>query len=43
MIIVLISYEKLVLEEVFNGLVRNHLLIKDVSASLGALYHLDNL
>ncbi len=33
----------LVLEEVLNSLVRNHLLIKDVSTRLGALYHLDNL
>ena len=34
---------RLVLEEVLNGFVGNHLLIKDVSTSLGALYHLDNL
>ena len=31
---------RLVLEEVLNGFVGNHLLIKDVSTSLGALYHL---
>ena len=36
-------YQKLVLEEVLNSLVRNHLLVEDVSTSLGALYHLDNL
>lgn len=34
---------ELVLEEVLNGLVRNHLLVKDISTSLGALYHLDYL
>ena len=34
---------KLILEEVLNGLVRNHLLIKDVCTSLRALYHLDYL
>ena len=34
---------KLVLEEILNGLVGNHLLIEDVSTSLGALYHLNNL
>ena len=33
----------LVLKEVLNGLVGNHLLVEDVSTSLGALYHLDNL
>ena len=33
----------LVLEEVLNGLIRNHLLVKDVSTSLGALYHLNHL
>ena len=32
----------LVLEEVLYGLIGNHLLVKDVSTSLGALYHLDN-
>ena len=34
---------KLVLEEIFHFLVGNHLLIKDVSTSLGALHHLDDL
>ena len=33
----------LVLEEILNLFVGNHLLIKDVSTSLGALHHLDNL
>ena len=35
--------EILVLEEVLNGLIRNHLLIEDVSASLWAAHHLDYL
>ena len=38
-----ISIVQLVLEEVLNGFVGNHLLVKDVSTSLGALNHLDNL
>jgi len=33
----------LVLEEVLNSLVGNHLLVEDVSTRLRALYHLDNL
>ena len=33
----------LILKEVLNGLVRNHLLVEDVSTSLGAFYHLDYL
>ena len=33
----------LVLEEVLDGLVGNHLLVEYVSAGLGALYHLDDL
>jgi len=33
----------LILKEVLNSLVRNHLLVEDVSTRLGALYHLDNL
>ena len=34
---------RLVLEEVFYVFVANHLLIKGVSAGLGALHHFDNL
>ncbi|EJX07894.1 hypothetical protein EVA_03997 [gut metagenome] len=34
---------RLVLEEVLNSFVGNHLLVEDVSTSLGALYHLDHL
>ena len=34
---------KLILEKVLNSLVRNHLLVEDVSTSLWALYHLDYL
>ena len=37
------SCAKLVLEEVLDSLVWNHTLIKDVSTSLGALHHLDDL
>ncbi len=33
----------LVLEEVLDLLVGNHLLVEDVSTRLGALHHLDNL
>ncbi len=33
----------LFLEEVLNSLVRNHALIENVSASLGALHHFDDL
>lgn len=32
---------RLVLEEVFYGLVGNHLLVEDVCTRLGAFYHLD--
>ena len=31
------------LKEVLDGLIGNHLLVEDVSTSLGALHHLDNL
>ena len=34
---------RLFLEEILNGLVRDHTLIKDVSTCLGALHHLDDL
>ena len=34
---------RLVLEEILNSLVRYHLLIENVSTSLRALNHLDNL
>ena len=33
----------LILKEVLNLFVRNHLLVEDVSTSLGALHHLDYL
>ena len=41
--LIFISNINLVLEEVLYGLVGNHLLVEDVSTSLGALYHLDHL
>ena len=36
------GFYQLVLEEIFHVLIGNHLLIEDVSTSLGALHHLDN-
>ncbi len=39
----IVSIRKLVLKEILNSLVRNHLLVKDVSACLGASLHLYNL
>ena len=33
----------LILEEVLNILVRNHLLVEDVGTRLGALHHLNHL
>ncbi len=35
--------QKLIFEEILNSLIRNHTLIKYISASLGALNHLDYL
>lgn len=42
-IVVYRAGRRLVLEEVFHVFVANHLLIKGVSAGLGALHHFDNL
>lgn len=38
-----VSKNSLLLEEVLDGLVGDHLLIEDVGTRLGALHHLDNL
>ena len=35
--------KKLVFEEILHSLIRHHFLIENVSTSLGALYHFDNL
>lgn len=43
LLLVFEKYCELVLEEIFNCFIGNHLLVKDVSASLGAFYHLDDL
>jgi hypothetical protein len=40
---ILVKYKCLILKEVLYGFVGNHLLVKDVSTSLGAFHHLDNL